>query len=36
MRDPAKRRLWILVATLSLILAATVVIDWWQWQHVQY
>jgi len=30
MGDPAKRRLWILIAALSFIVAATIYIDWWQ------
>jgi hypothetical protein len=34
MRDPAKRRLWILVAALSLIVAATTFQDWWL--HVRH
>ena len=29
MTDPAKRRLWLFVVALSLILAATIIIDWW-------
>jgi hypothetical protein len=30
MRDPALRRIWILIAVIALLLAAMVIVDWLQ------
>jgi hypothetical protein len=33
MQDPAKRRLWLFVAAISLVVAAAIFRSWWELAH---